>query len=131
MREKIQRFMSGRYGMDSFNKFLLGATLALCIFNMFIDNRLFSLLTGVLLVYIYIRMFSRDFGKRTQENARFMEYKNKLTGKFHSHQQNMADRKTNHIYTCPNCKQKIRIPKGKGRICISCPKCHTQFERKS
>ncbi len=135
MKEKLQRFMIGRYGADSFSKFIVGTVFACIIINLFLPGQslrqVLSFVSLALLVYLYFRMFSRNIQKRYQENVKFLQIKNKVTAPFLRSKSHMQDRKTNHIYTCPNCRQKIRIPKGKGRICITCPKCHTQFERKS
>lgn len=131
MKEKLQHFMIGRYGMDSFSKFLLGVTLVLCIFNSFFKNVFLHSWTLVLIVYIYYRIFSRDTQKRYQENLKFLQLKNKFLAKFQREKSYMKQRKTHHIYKCPTCQQKIRIPKGKGRICITCPKCKTEFTKTS
>lgn len=135
MKEKLQHFMTGRYGSDSFSRFLVGSAFACIIINMFTRSQMIrqilSFATLALLVYLYFRMFSRNCSKRYQENIKFMQIKEKVMRPLHKSRYRMQERKTNHIYTCPSCKQKIRIPKGKGRICITCPKCHTQFERKS
>ncbi len=76
-------------------------------------------------------MFSRNVRKRYDENVRFLNKTAKIRGFFKSQKNLMAQRKDYHIYTCPGCKQKIRIPRGKGKIEIRCPKCGTTFIKKS
>ena len=129
MREKFQKFMQGRYGIDAFSKFLLGAVLVLWILNMIVDSRMLHTWALLILIYAYYRMFSRDIQKRYQENQRFLLFKSKLLSKFNFGKSDTHERKTHHIYKCPTCKQKIRIPRGKGRICITCPKCKTEFTK--
>lgn len=131
MREKFQRFMAGRYGIDSLNKFLLGTALVLCVVNIIFRKEIFNILLLLDMVLIYIRMLSKNHSKRYQENVKFMQLKNKFLLIFNRKKHNFEDRKANHIYACPSCKQKIRIPKGRGHISITCPKCHTQFEKRS
>ncbi len=136
MREKFERFMRGRYGVDQLNKFLMGLALALIVIAIFIPGRtaLASLLdtAGLLvIVYGYYRIFSRDISRRYQENQKFLAKTENIRRRLRREKNIMAQRKDYHIYTCPQCKQKIRIPRGKGKIEISCPKCGTKFVKKS
>lgn len=131
MKEKLRSFMIGRYGFDDFSKFLMGIALISCVLDLFVNSFFLSLCFLVLIVYVYFRMFSRNCNKRYQENLKFLQTKNKMISKFDSQKWIMEQRKTHHIYKCPTCGQKIRIPKGKGRICITCPKCKTEFTKTS
>ena len=131
MREKLQRFMIGRYGVDAFGKFLLGAVVVLWAINLFANSRLLYSWALLLMIYAYFRMFSRNTTKRYQENIKFVQIKNKIVTRFNSEKSQLKQRKTHHIYRCPTCRQKIRIPRGKGRICITCPKCKTEFTKVS
>lgn len=131
MREKLQRFMIGRYGVDALGKFLLGVVVVLWAVNLFANNRILYSWALLLMVYAYFRMFSRNTTKRYQENVKFLQIKNKVVARFKSEKSQLKQRKTHHIYRCPTCRQKIRIPRGKGRICITCPKCKTEFTKVS
>ena len=131
MREKLQRFMIGRYGVDSFSRFMLGVALAICVLDIFINSAMLSTWFYILVIYSYFRIFSKNHQKRYQENMKFLQFKNKFTSKFEKEINLMKQRKTHHIYKCPTCSQKIRIPRGKGRICITCPKCKTEFTKTS
>ena len=134
MKEKLQRFMYGRYGLDSFGKFTIIVSLVLMLLANFVPARLgsvLSLLCWALLIYAYFRMFSRQTYKRACENQTYLAKTAKVRHFFASQKSMMAQRKTHHIYKCPTCKQKIRVPKGKGRIEIRCPKCNTTFIKKS
>ena len=129
MREKLQRFMAGRYGVDAFSKFLMGTVLVLWVLDLFINSRILYSWSILLIIYMYFRMFSRNIQKRYQENIKFLQIKSKVLGKLKWNQlkSDVKGRKTHHIYRCPTCRQKIRIPRGKGRICITCPKCKTEL----
>lgn len=131
MREKLQRFMIGRYGVDAFGKFLLGSVVVLWAINLFANSKILYSWALLLMVYAYFRMFSRNTTKRYQENVKFLQIKNKVVARFKSEKSQLKQRKTHHIYRCPTCRQKIRIPRGKGRICITCPKCKTEFTKVS
>lgn len=135
MREKFSRFMTGRYGVDEFSRFLLGFTLAMIVVSFFfragIAGMVLNLLIVLLLVYNYVRMFSRNFQKRYAENQAFLKVKRRIFSFFGNGVAHMKQRKTHHIYSCPNCRQKIRVPRGKGKICITCPKCKNEFVKNS
>ncbi len=131
MKEKIQRFMIGRYGVDQLSKLMVIVAVILWVLNMFVDSRFFYSWGMLMLVLAYVRMFSRNIQKRYQENQKYLAIKQKVLVRLNKEKSNMEQRKTHHIYVCPTCKQKIRIPRGKGRICITCPKCKTEFTKTS
>lgn len=131
MREKFYRFMQGRYGTDDLSKFLVGVSLVLVILNIFTRSAIFNLLFWVCLIYSYFRMFSKNYSARYQENQKFLELKNKWKYKYDNHKKLREQKKIYHIYRCPYCKQKIRIPKGRGTIIVTCPKCKQEFGKRS
>ena len=131
MKEKFMRFMYGRYGVDTLGKYSLGAGLATMVLSIVFDSYTLSLLSWFFIILTYFRMFSRNLYKRSSENQAFLNKTYKLRTWFGKQKNMMAQRKTHHIYRCPGCKQKIRVPRGKGRIEIRCPKCHTTFIKNS
>lgn len=131
MKEKFQRFMIGRYGVDELGKFSLYLTIVLLIINLFARSSIINGLIFLIILLLYFRMFSKNYAQRRKENAIYLKYQNKVTYFFSKQKRLAEERKNFHIYTCPNCKQKIRIPKGKGKIAVTCPKCRTEFIKKS
>lgn len=136
MKEKFIRFMQGRYGVDQFSRFTMGLALAAIILAIFAKQGSFlgTLLDTVgffAIIYTYYRIFSKNIQKRYAENQKYLSATGKIRMRFQKEKNLMEQRKTYHIYTCPGCSQKIRIPKGKGKIEIDCPKCHTKFVKKS
>ncbi|GFI44112.1 hypothetical protein IMSAGC018_01792 [Lachnospiraceae bacterium] len=131
MKEKFIRFMYGRYGMDSFGKFTIIAGLVTMILAGWNDSMLLSLVSWTCIVYSYFRMFSKNIYKRSSENQWYLNKTYKLRQAFYKQKNLMLQRKTHHIYKCPTCRQKIRIPRGKGRIEIRCPKCSSTFIKNS
>ena len=131
MKERMQRFMAGRYGNDQLNQFIFIVAIISMVLEIITRQSLFYTLTLVLLILAYVRVFSRNINKRYEENMKFLQKKDAILNKFRKQKYYSAQRRNFHIYTCPQCKQKIRIPKGKGKISITCPKCRTSFIKKS
>ena len=131
LRYRFSKFMQGRYGVDSLSRFLSIVLLAIIILGMFIRIPLSGTITLVILVILYWRMFSRNIPKRYEENQKFIQIRDKLLGRFSDFGSNMSQMKDYHIYKCPRCNQKIRIPRGKGHIMVRCPKCGYEFHKKS
>lgn len=98
------------------------------------DGLIFSALTVLAwacVVYSYFRMFSRNVYKRAAENQKWLNKTYKIRAWFSRQKTSVSQRKVYHIYKCPSCRQKIRIPKGKGKIEVRCPKCSTTFIKNS
>lgn len=131
MKEKFYHFMQGRYGSDDLSKFLLGASMVMILLHMLTRNFLFNLLFWGCFVYNTYRMFSKDYTARYNENQKFLGLKNQWKYKWEVHKNLREQKKIYHIYSCPYCKQKIRIPKGKGTIIVTCPKCKQEFGKRS
>ena len=131
LRYRFSKFMQGRYGVDSLSRFLSVVLLAIIILGMFVRIPLSGTITLVILVILYWRMFSRNIPKRYEENQKFLQIRDKLLGRFSDFGSNMSQMKDYHIYKCPRCNQKIRIPRGKGHIMVRCPKCGYEFHKKS
>lgn len=131
MREKLIKFMQGRYGFDALSGFLSGTAVLCMVLSLFFRRSPFYLLGIILLIYCYFRTFSKNIPARYKENMAYLKYKGRVSAGFRRKKNEMAQRKTHHIYRCPHCRQKIRVPRGRGRIAIRCPKCNTEFIKKS
>ena len=134
MREKLARFFAGRNGVDQLGRAVMIVTVILLVVSMFTSGRLSDLLFVLVLIgiiYMYFRMFSRNISKRYAENEAFLNRTYKVRSFFQKQINIWKQRRVYHIYTCPGCRQKIRIPRGKGKIEIRCPKCGTTFIKKS
>lgn len=135
MRERFQKFMQGRYGVDHFSHFLVIVALILMLLQIFIRSAIADLVLNFLVViiicYAYFRIFSRNHYKRYSENEMYLKYHNKVKFFLARKKSHMQQRKTHRIFKCPNCSQSIRVPKGKGKIAITCPMCKTEFIKRS
>ena len=125
--EKINRrgryFMAGRYGTDKMNMGLLGAGLLLCVAGLIIRFPVVSLtLTALsygLMFWAIFRALSRNTYKRYQENRRYLRFLEQIKDREHRY------------FSCPRCRQPVRVPRGKGKISITCPKCKEKFIKKT
>ena len=114
----LRRFMDGRYGMDKLNLALLWVSVAVVFASMFFPGLLglvFTLTAYTLMGIAIFRALSRNTYKRYLENRRFLMLWDQLKDREHKY------------FTCPKCRQPVRVPKGKGKIAITCPKCKEKF----
>ena len=131
LRYRFTKFMQGRYGVDSLSRFLSVVLIVVILIGMLVRLPLLELITFALLIVLYWRMFSRNISKRYAENQKFLQLRDRFLGNFSNFGSNMSQFKDYHIYKCPQCSQKIRIPRGKGHIMVKCPRCGFEFHKKS
>ena len=112
------------YGMDDLNKALIVATLVSSILNLIVNSKILYLLSNIFFIVFIIRYFSSNKNKRRQENNLYRKYAKYLKLKWQY-------RKTHRIFMCKNCKQIIRVPKGNGKIEVTCPTCGNVENHKS
>ena len=159
--ERYRQFMVGRYGSDQLSRFTMLLAFAMLILNMIFRTKtsVFYWLVWAFLILTYFRMFSRNIQKRYDENTRFLQLKEKVLGKLrggkyrgpsdgvrdsYQHYNNayenarseapknaMRSDKEHRIFRCPNCSQRVRVPRGRGKIEITCPRCGHQFIKRS
>ena len=115
----LARFMYGRYGSDKLNMVLLVTGLVISLLSSFSGVFLLGYLSWIPFFFVLFRMFSRNIPARRRENQRFVNFLNRL-----------KDR-DNRYFNCPQCHQMVRVPKGKGKINIRCPKCGNKFIKKT
>lgn len=119
----LRRFMTGRYGTDKLNMVILGAGLVASLLSVMVNaplwNLVFWALSYGLMIWAIFRSLSRNTYKRYQENRWFLQRVNRV-----------KDRQ-NRYFNCPKCRQMVRVPRGKGKISITCPKCREKFIKKT
>ena len=123
IKQALQHFMLGRYGTDKLNMWILGAGLILCVISLFIPfavvDLALTLCSYALMIWAIFRTLSRNTYKRYQENRKFLMFLDCIKDREHRY------------FDCPKCRQPVRVPKGKGKIVITCPKCKEKFQRKT
>ena len=130
MKAWFQRFMSGRDGFDQLNGFLCILSLILVVLGAWLSGFLYWLGLALLL-WCYYRIFSRNIQKRYAENMKYLSLQNQAKDWLARQKLRFDQRKVYRYFKCPHCRQSIRVPRGRGRISITCPKCGTSFIKKS
>ncbi len=119
----LRGFMAGRYGTDRLNMVILCAGLVASLLSVWTQSRglnlIFFLLSYGLMIWAIFRSLSRNTYKRYLENRKFLQLINRV-----------KDRQ-NRYFDCPKCRQVVRVPRGKGKISITCPRCKEKFVRKT
>ena len=119
----FRQFMMGRYGNDKLNMVILGGGLVVSLLSMFIHfmpvNLALVVLSYVMMGWAIFRTFSRNTYKRYQENRKYLMLVQRLKDREHRY------------FDCPRCHQQVRVPRGKRKIAISCPKCKEKFIKKT
>ncbi|MBQ8208889.1 MAG: hypothetical protein IJZ89_09185 [Clostridia bacterium] len=129
-RDRIARFMYGRYGTDELYRFLFIAFYVVFILNLFIRSIILSALSLAILIWATYRSFSKNIYGRRAENAKYLKIKNSFVNFFKLQKNKWRDRKT-HVYRkCPTCGAVLRLPKKKGIHTARCPGCSNNFEVK-
>ena len=136
LRNGLSRFMYGRNGADQLGLCIIWVAIVLDLINMLVKkdgiiSAVINLLTTVMVLWALFRVFSRNLEKRRAENAAFLQkIWWPIKWKLNSGKQQRMD-KDHKYFTCPNCKTVCRVPVGKGKIVITCPKCRHEIRGKS
>ncbi|WP_294393798.1 hypothetical protein [uncultured Clostridium sp.] len=129
----LRKFMYGRYGVDELSTALLGFSLVLMLILGLLPRslRVLSIIAYIPLIFYIFRTFSKNIFKRQQEYYKYLSFKNISISKLRKYKSRIQDSKTHKYFKCPNCGQELRVPRGNGKITITCPKCKTSFKGKS
>ena len=119
----LRVFMTGRYGTDRLNMVILCSGLVASLLSVWIKaaplNVIFWALSYGLMIWAICRSLSRNTYKRYQENRKFLQVFDRLKDRNHRY------------FDCPKCRQMVRVPRGKGKISITCPRCREGFVKKT
>ena len=136
MKDRIIKFMQGRYGVDQLYRFLVSLSLLSLLLSMLLRkhaglSNLLTLTAFALLIWAMVRTMSRNVQKRYLENLHFMEKLGSVRQKLWMRKEKFTQRKDYKFFVCPTCKTNLRVPKGKGEIYITCSKCVNRFRGKT
>ncbi len=137
MKEKLEKFMIGRYGNDNLNRAISICSVILLVISVILMKiqpaigTVFWIAGLILIVLCYYRTFSKNIAARSAENQKYLTALYKVAVKKQQAKERAAQKKDYKFFKCPKCGVLNRIPKGKGKIQITCPRCGEQFIRKS
>ena len=129
LRAKLARFMQGRYGADQLNLALIVLAVAGSLVGSLLGLRLIVLLTDALLLLVFYRMLSKDLGKRAAENTKYLEKTAGLRRSVREFANRFRNRRQFRYYSCPKCHTRLRVPRGVGKVTITCRSCGEKFEK--
>ena len=130
MKEKFYRFMQGRYGIDQLNSFLMIVCVICFIVNMFIGSIVLTFIAYGTWLFVIFRMFSKNIYARNRENDKYLNFFSPLSRWLKLKLMSKQD-PSNKYFSCPKCKQMVRVPKGHGTVVVTCPNCQNKFERRT
>lgn len=136
-RADMKEVMSRRCGLDELNNFIMLIAFIYIIAALFTHKSIFLLIGAVFVVLCYLRIFSKKLDKRGRENAIYMRYMGGLVefvGYIKISLKMLIKTKRDPEYAyfvCRTCGQIIRVPKGKNKVNIRCPKCNMTFIKRT
>lgn len=127
MYSKLREIMAGRNGFDRLSIVLIALSFIVSVFAVFVPLiKIFSL---ALFAYALWRAFSKNLDKRREENFRFTRITSDIGESYRQWSFHRQQKQQFRFFVCPGCKIKLRLPRGKGKISITCPKCGLKFKR--
>lgn len=126
----LQRMMYGRYGSDPLSLFLIALYLLLYLLSTLLSSSILSLISTAVALWSIFRMFSRRTDRRRAENAKFMTVAGPAI-RWVKFRRTICRDKEHRYFKCPNCGQQLRVPRGKGKLNITCRNCGVTFDEKT
>ncbi len=125
---KFASWMQGRYGMDPLYKALIAVYFALIVLNLFVGSAILNYAAMLLVLFAFLRVFSRQTAKRAIENRKYITLRDSVKKKVLLTINRVKEYKTHRYRSCPNCRSTLRLQKKIGTMTVTCPKCRTSFQ---
>ena len=130
MRKKLQNWMTGRYGSDELSFTLLILYLGVCIFAVLARLKILQLLALGLILWSLARILSRNSPARQAENEAYLNFLRSIGRSRRARQERKRD-KAHRYYRCRQCGAMLRLPRGVGKVEITCPRCGKTITKKA
>lgn len=128
---KFSQWMQGRYGNDELSKFMFIAAMVCFVLSIFKYLRIFYVFSILLLCLSCARCYSKNIYARQREREIYLRIKTNVTDYFTLCKRMWNDRRTHKYFKCPQCKARLRVPKNRGKIEVTCPQCHAKTVKKT
>lgn len=127
LKNKLARFLSGRYGLDQLYYALIAVCFVFIFANTMVRSSVITILTWAVLIWAFFRVLSRDIYKRRMENEKFLRIWNRVKAKLSLLIRRIKEIKTRRYRRCPHCRVILRLPRKKGKHTVTCPRCYNVF----
>ena len=129
--QRLADWMVGRNGSDELGICVSVVALVLLLINTFVRTFVLSVFALLLVGYSCWRMSSRDVEARETENAVFLDFASPIMPWLRNPAAAAKEFRAYKHLTCPECGQRVRVPRKKGKLRVTCPQCRAKFEAKS
>ncbi len=129
--DRLRKFMIGRYGNDKLNLVIMAVALALSIFGMLTDISILAFIAYIFLGVAIFRTLSKNIYKRVEENRKFLNFFTPIEKRVMSDFRVLKGEKDYKYFRCTSCQQEVRVPRRKGKVEITCPRCKNTFVKKT
>ncbi len=129
--ERFANWMRGRNGADELSMAIVVLSALLLVINLFAHTRFLPFIALALALYACWRDSSKNLAARRKENRAFLKLLGPAAQWIKNPRATMDERRSYKHLTCPSCGQQMRVPRGKGKMRVTCPKCKNKFEAQS
>ena len=131
LRASFARFMSGRYGADNLSYAMVITALVMTVIGALSGLGILTLMADALLIVMFVRMLSKDRYRRAHENQVYLEKTQRVRRAVTEWMNRVKNSKKYRYFTCPQCKTRLRVPRGVGNVTITCKSCGNRFDKKA
>lgn len=131
IRAGLLKFMAGRRGADELSMALMILGIVLSMLSVIFRLPVLHWLSLAVYAFALFRMLSRNLEKRYAENESFLKLWRGNASALKQSVNRMKNMKKYKYFKCPECKSRIRLPRGVGEVTVTCGKCHHAFKQKA
>ena len=128
IKEKLVKFMTGRYGVDQLYYAMFALWVVLTLVNIKVDSLILMAVSDVFIVLAIFRGFSRNISRRTAENEKFLKVWNPVKRKVRLFYRRIREIRVHRFRKCPHCKKTLQLPIKRGKNMVKCPRCQEKFD---